>query len=42
MKVRTSVKKICQHCKIVTRPFQGRKCIRVVCSVDPKHNQRQG
>ncbi|MEK7174907.1 MAG: 50S ribosomal protein L36 [Patescibacteria group bacterium] len=37
MKVRPSVKKICNKCKIVRR--QGR--IYVIC-VTPKHKQRQG
>ncbi|MDI6777817.1 MAG: 50S ribosomal protein L36 [Patescibacteria group bacterium] len=37
MKVRASVKKICQKCKIVKR--KGK--LFVVCSV-PKHKQRQG
>ncbi|MBI1888516.1 MAG: 50S ribosomal protein L36 [Candidatus Spechtbacteria bacterium] len=38
MKVRSSVKKICQNCKIVRRV--GR--IFVVCKRTPKHKQRQG
>jgi ribosomal protein L36 len=37
MKVRASVKKICQKCKIVKRDG----VVRVVCSI-PKHKQRQG
>jgi large subunit ribosomal protein L36 len=37
MKVRTSVKKICDKCKIVKR----KRVIRVVCD-NPKHKQRQG
>ncbi len=37
MKVRASVKPICQKCKIVKR--EG--VIRVLCS-NPKHKQRQG
>jgi large subunit ribosomal protein L36 len=37
MKVRSSVKKICEKCKIVRR--RGR--VYVVCEV-PKHKQRQG
>jgi large subunit ribosomal protein L36 len=37
MKVRSSVKKICQKCKIVRR--KGR--IYVICQ-NPKHKQRQG
>jgi large subunit ribosomal protein L36 len=38
MKVRTSVKKICEHCKIVRR--RGR--VFIVCSRTKKHKQRQG
>jgi large subunit ribosomal protein L36 len=37
MKVRASVKKICNKCKIIVR--KGR--IRVICE-NPKHKQRQG
>ncbi|HEC20305.1 MAG TPA: 50S ribosomal protein L36 [Gammaproteobacteria bacterium] len=37
MKVRASVKKICNKCKIVRR----NGVIRVIC-VDPRHKQRQG
>ncbi|WWP00007.1 MAG: 50S ribosomal protein L36 [Candidatus Dasytiphilus stammeri] len=37
MKVRTSVKKLCNNCKIIKR--QG--IVRVICT-DPKHKQRQG
>jgi len=37
MKVRTSVKKICDKCKIVKR----KQVVRVVCD-NPKHKQRQG
>ncbi|HRG44622.1 MAG: 50S ribosomal protein L36 [Leptospiraceae bacterium] len=36
MKVRTSVKKICEHCKIIRR----KNIIRVICT-NPKHKQRQ-
>ncbi|MFQ5423022.1 MAG: 50S ribosomal protein L36 [Phycisphaerae bacterium] len=38
MKVRSSVRRICEHCKIVKR----RGVIRVICSVNPRHKQRQG
>jgi large subunit ribosomal protein L36 len=38
MKVRSSVKRICENCKIVRR---GRKLF-VICSSNPKHKQRQG
>jgi large subunit ribosomal protein L36 len=37
VKVRTSVKKICDSCKIVRR--HGK--VRVICK-NPKHKQRQG
>lgn len=38
MKVRTSIKKLCRHCKIVRR-FG---VVRVICKIEPKHKQRQG
>jgi len=38
VKVRTSVKPICEHCKVVTR--QG--VTRIICKRNPKHKQRQG
>jgi large subunit ribosomal protein L36 len=38
MKVKTSVKKICEGCKIIRR----RGVVRVICSKNPKHKQRQG
>jgi len=37
MKVRTSVKKMCDKCKIIRR----KGVVRVLCS-NPKHKQRQG
>ena len=37
MKVRASVKRICENCKIVRR--QGK--VLVICS-NPRHKQRQG
>jgi large subunit ribosomal protein L36 len=37
MKVRASVKKICDKCKVIHR--EG--VVRVICS-NPKHKQRQG
>lgn len=37
MKVRASVKKICDKCRIVRR----NRVIRVICT-NPKHKQRQG
>ncbi|PJC36609.1 50S ribosomal protein L36 [Candidatus Peregrinibacteria bacterium CG_4_9_14_0_2_um_filter_53_11] len=38
MKVRTSVKRICDKCKVIIR----HKKVRVQCPSDPKHKQRQG
>src|SRR2546423_6055354 len=38
LKVRTSVKPICEHCKVIKR----RGVIRVICKRSPKHKQRQG
>ncbi|MCF7908815.1 MAG: 50S ribosomal protein L36 [Candidatus Omnitrophica bacterium] len=37
MKVRASVKKICDKCKIIMR----KRVVRVICE-NPKHKQRQG
>ncbi|HEC69072.1 MAG TPA: 50S ribosomal protein L36 [Candidatus Omnitrophica bacterium] len=37
MKVRSSIRKICENCKIIKR----RGILRVVCK-NPKHKQRQG
>ncbi|MDY6787752.1 MAG: 50S ribosomal protein L36 [bacterium] len=37
MKVRSSVKKICNKCKIIKR----RGVVRVICE-NPKHKQKQG
>jgi large subunit ribosomal protein L36 len=37
MKVRPSVKKMCENCKIIRR----RGVVRVICT-NPKHKQRQG
>lgn len=38
MKVRSSIKRICESCKIVRR----RGKIFVICATNPKHKQRQG
>lgn len=38
MKVRASVKKLYHNCKIVKR----NGVVRVICSAEPKHKQRQG
>lgn len=37
MKVRSSVKKICPHCKVIRR----NGVIRVICHSNPRHKQRQ-
>ena len=38
MRVQASVKKLCRHCKIVRR----KNVVRVICTDDPRHKQRQG
>ncbi|HCK10582.1 MAG: 50S ribosomal protein L36 [Gemmatimonadetes bacterium] len=38
MKVSSSVKKRCNHCKIIRR----RGVVRVICKNNPRHKQRQG
>ncbi len=38
MKVRTSVKKMCEECRIIKR----KGVVRVICKRSPKHKQRQG
>ncbi len=38
MKVRASVKKVCAKCKVVRR----KGVVRVICSANPRHKQRQG
>ncbi|VFP79733.1 50S ribosomal protein L36 [Candidatus Erwinia haradaeae] len=38
MKVCASVRKLCRNCKVVRR----NRVVRVICSTDPKHKQRQG
>ncbi len=37
MKVRSSVRRICENCKLVKR----RGVVRVICS-NPRHKQKQG
>ena len=37
MKVKPSVKKICEHCKVIRRHGQ----VMVICT-NPRHKQRQG
>jgi len=38
MKVRVSVKKICDKCTVIRR----RGVVRVICPANPRHKQRQG
>ncbi|HVX01239.1 MAG TPA: 50S ribosomal protein L36 [Candidatus Babeliaceae bacterium] len=38
MKVRTSVKKICRDCRIISRA----RVVRIICKKSPRHKQRQG
>jgi ribosomal protein L36 len=38
MKVKASVKKRCDKCKIIRRDG----VVRVICDADPRHKQRQG
>jgi large subunit ribosomal protein L36 len=38
MKVLASVKRLCRNCKIIKR----NGVVRVICSSDPRHKQRQG
>lgn len=38
MKVRASVKPMCERCKVIRRGG----VVRVICSANPRHKQRQG
>ena len=38
VKVRSSVKPICEHCKVIKRDG----VTRIICKRNPKHKQRQG
>ncbi|MCP4972706.1 MAG: 50S ribosomal protein L36 [Prochlorococcus sp.] len=38
MKVRASVKKMCEKCRVIKR----RGKVMVICKTTPKHKQRQG
>lgn len=38
MKVRTSVKKMCESCRIIKR----HGVVRIICTRSAKHKQRQG
>ncbi|KAF8856011.1 hypothetical protein BDZ45DRAFT_715522 [Acephala macrosclerotiorum] len=44
MKVRSSVKKMCEGCKSVRRKGgkSGKGHVYIICSLNPKHKQRQG
>lgn len=48
MKVGSSVKKICESCQVVRRKSGGRRgrnqasVLRVICSKNSRHKQRQG
>ena len=37
MKVRASVKKVCENCKVIRR----KGTVRVICKANPRHKQRQ-
>ncbi|MFN8016144.1 MAG: 50S ribosomal protein L36 [Acidimicrobiia bacterium] len=38
MKVRPSVKKMCEKCRVIRRHGS----VRVICESNPRHKQRQG
>jgi len=38
MKVRSSVKRICENCKVIRR----KGVVRVICPANARHKQRQG
>ncbi|MDC0065062.1 50S ribosomal protein L36 [Verrucomicrobia bacterium] len=38
MKVRASVKRLCEHCRIIRR----KGVVRVICTSNARHKQRQG
>ncbi len=38
MKVRTSVKTMCNECRVIKR----KGVVRIICKKTPKHKQRQG
>ncbi|KAI1159974.1 ribosomal protein L36-domain-containing protein [Nemania serpens] len=45
MKVHSSVKKRCEHCKQVVRRKGGKRhrgYLYIICSANPRHKQRQG
>ncbi|KAI0879807.1 ribosomal protein L36-domain-containing protein [Annulohypoxylon maeteangense] len=44
MKVHSSIKKRCEHCKVVRRKAgkRHRGYLYIICSANPRHKQRQG
>jgi large subunit ribosomal protein L36 len=38
MKVRSSVKPMCEHCRVIRR----NGVVRIICRKNPRHKQRQG
>ncbi|MCX6807453.1 MAG: 50S ribosomal protein L36 [Patescibacteria group bacterium] len=49
MKVRASVKKICQFCRVIKRRMstkgrrkKGGATVMIICPNNPRHKQRQG
>ncbi|HBU59457.1 MAG TPA: 50S ribosomal protein L36 [Verrucomicrobiales bacterium] len=38
MKVRASVKRMCEHCRVIRR----KGIVRVICNKNKRHKQRQG
>ncbi|HAH99448.1 MAG TPA: 50S ribosomal protein L36 [Verrucomicrobiales bacterium] len=38
MKVRASVKRLCEHCRVIRR----NGVVRIICNANPRHKQRQG
>ena len=42
MKVRASVKPMCEYCQVVKRTKSGKRVRIVICSRNPRHKQRQG
>ena len=38
MKIKASIKPICENCKIIRR----KGVLRIICSKNPRHKQKQG
>ncbi|MFT7184085.1 MAG: large subunit ribosomal protein L36 [Oceanicoccus sp.] len=38
MKVRASVRRMCDKCRVIRR----KRIVRIVCASNPRHKQRQG